>query len=393
MMSKFFEKGVAEIIDKKSLEQKLKSKKKLRIKLGVDPTRPDIHLGHAVALRVLKKLQDAGHIIIFLIGDYTTKIGDPSGRNTTRPILDDAEIKKNAKTYFDQVGLILDLKKTEIRYNSEWFSKMNFNDIIQLAGKFTVAQIIERDDFEKRLKGGQDVGLHEMLYPLMQAYDSVVLKADVEFGGTDQRFNILAGRDLQKKMGQAPQDVVMMDILIGLDGKEKMSKSLDNFIGISENPKTMFGKAMSIPDSLIESYFTLCTDETAAEIKKQIESMNPPAGGGKNPRDVKAELAEKIVELYHGKKEAKEAKEEFFKVFSKKELPSEIPIVKLSGSFELPLFLIELGATTSNSEARRLISQGAVKIDGAKVTDPKSLIATHKDMIVQVGKQKYYKIK
>ena len=393
MMSKFFEKGVAEIIDKKSLEEKLKSTKKLRIKLGVDPTRPDIHLGHAVALRILKKLQDAGHTIIFLIGDYTTKIGDPSGRNTTRPVLDDAEIKKNAKTYFDQVGLILDLKKTEIRYNSEWFSKMNFNDILQIAGKFTVAQIIERDDFEKRLKNGIDVGLHEMLYPLMQAYDSVILKADVEFGGTDQRFNILAGRDLQKKMGQAPQDIVMMDILIGLDGKEKMSKSLDNYIGISEDPKTMFGKTMSIPDSLIESYFTLCTDESSTEIKKHIDSMNPPAGGGKNPRDVKAELAEKIVELYHGKKKAKEAKDEFFKVFSKKELPSDIPSIKLSGNFELPLFLIELGATTSNSEARRLIDQGAVKIDGTKVTDPKSQIATHKDMIIQVGKQKYYKIK
>ena len=389
MTNNFFEKGVAEIIDKKSLEQKLESKKKLRIKIGVDPTRPDIHLGHAVALRVLRKLQDAGHIIIFLIGDYTTKIGDPSGRNTTRPVLDDAEIKKNAKTYFDQVGLILDLKKTEVRYNSEWFSKMNFNDILQIAGKFTVAQIIERDDFEKRLKGGVDVGLHEMLYPLMQAYDSVILKADVEFGGTDQRFNILAGRDLQKKMGQAPQDIVLVGLLIGLDGKEKMSKSLDNYIGITESPKTMFGKTMSIPDSLIESYFELCTDVTSDDIKKHLDSMKK----GKNPRDVKAELAEKIVELYHGKDKAGEAKEEFFKVFSKKELPSKIPTVNLSGDFELPLFLLELGATTSNSEARRLIAQGAVKIDGAKVTDPKSQIATHKDMVIQVGKQKYYKIK
>jgi len=384
----FFEKGVAEIIDKKSLEEKLKSKKKLRLKYGVDPTRPDIHLGHAVALQILKKMQDAGHTIIFLVGDYTTKIGDPSGRNTTRPILDDAEIKKNAKTYFDQVGLILDLKKTEVRYNSEWFSKMNFNDILQLAGKFTVAQIIERDDFEKRLKGGVDVGLHEMLYPLMQAYDSVVLKADVEFGGTDQRFNMLAGRDLQKKMGQTPQDIVMMEILIGLDGKEKMSKSLNNYIGISESPKSMFGKTMSIPDSLIKLYFELCTDESKSVAQKQMAKIK----SGANPRDIKAELAEKIVEIYHGKKKAQEAKKEFFKVFSKKELPSSIPKVKLSGNYELPLFLIELGAASSNSEARRLISQGAVKIDGTKVTDPKSQIATHKNMIIQVGKQKYYKI-
>lgn len=389
MKNNFFEKGVVEIIEKESLEQKLASKKKLRIKIGVDPTRPDIHLGHAVALRVLKRLQDAGHTIIFLIGDYTTKIGDPSGRNSTRPILDDEEIKANAKTYFDQVGNILDLKKTEIRYNSEWFSKMNFNDILQLAGKFTVAQITERDDFEKRLKGGIDVGLHEMLYPLMQAYDSVVLKADVEFGGTDQRFNMLAGRVLQKKMGQAPQDVVMVGLLIGLDGKEKMSKSLDNYIGITEPANSMFGKTMSIPDSLIESYFVLCTDETETQIKKHIADMK----AGKNPRDVKAELAEEIVEIYHGKKKAGEAKEEFFKVYSKKELPSDIPVVKISGTYTLPLFLIELGAVSSNSEARRLIEQGGLKIDDAKITDPKAEIATHPGMIVQAGKRKIYKIK
>lgn len=389
MKNDFFEKGVVEIIEKESLEQKLKSKKKLRIKIGVDPTRPDIHLGHAVALRVLKKLQDAGHTIIFLIGDYTTKIGDPSGRNATRPILDDAEIKKNAKTYFDQVGIILDLKKTEIRYNSEWFSKMNFNDILQIAGKFTVAQITERDDFEKRLKNGIDVGLHEMLYPLMQAYDSVVLNADVEFGGTDQRFNMLAGRVLQKKMGQAPQDVVMVGLLVGLDGKEKMSKSLDNYIGITEEPNSMFGKAMSIPDTLIESYFVLCTDETEVQIKKHVADMK----AGKNPRDIKADLAEKIVEIYHGKKKAEEAKKEFFNVFSKKELPKDIPEVKITGTYTLPLFLIELGAVVSTSEARRLIEQGGLKIDNTKITDPKSEIATHPGMLVQVGKRKIYKIK
>ena len=389
MKNNFFEKGVVEIIDKKSLEQKLKEKTKLRIKMGFDPTRPDIHLGHAVGLRILKKLQDAGHTIIFLIGDYTTKIGDPSGRNTTRPILDDTEIKKNAATYFEQVEKILDVKKAQVRYNSEWYEKMNFNDILQIAGKFTVAQITERDDFEKRLKNGIDVGLHEMLYPLMQAYDSVVLNADVEFGGTDQKFNILAGRDLQKKMGQAPQDVVLVSLLVGLDGKEKMSKSLDNYIGVTEDPQSMFGKTMSIPDSLIESYFALCTDETPAQIKKHMESMK----AGKNPRDVKTELAMRIVEIYHDKKKAKEAKEEFLNVFSKRELPKNIPTVNLSGNYELPLFVIELGAAGSNSDARRLISQGAVKIDGTKVTDPKSQISTHSGMIIQVGKQKYYKIK
>lgn len=385
----FFEKGVAEIIDKKSIEQKLKSGKKLKIKMGFDPTRPDIHLGHAVGLRILRKLQDAGHTIIFLIGDYTTKIGDPSGRNTTRPILDDEEIKKNAATYFEQVGKILDVKKAQIRYNSEWFEKMNFNDILQLAGKFTVAQIIERDDFEKRLKNGVDVGLHETLYPLMQAYDSVVLEADVEFGGSDQKFNILAGRNLQKKMGQTPQDIVLVELLVGLDGKEKMSKSLDNYIGITEKPNEMFGKVMSLPDSMIGTYFNLCTDEPPKQIKKHLLDIKK----GKNPRDVKALLAEKIVEIYHGKKPAEKAKEEFFNVFSKKELPKDIPMVEISGTFDLPLFLIELRAASSNSEARRLIEQGAVKVDGAKLTDFKSEIATHSGMIVQVGKKKFFKIK
>lgn len=389
MNKDFFEKGVAEIIDEKSLQNKLGGKNILRIKMGFDPTRPDIHLGHAVGLRILKKLQDAGHKIIFLIGDYTTKIGDPSGRNTTRPILSDAEIKKNAKTYFDQVGKILDVKKAEIRYNSEWFKKLSFNDILQLTGKFTVAQIIERDDFEKRLKKGLDVGLHETLYPLMQAYDSVMLKADVEFGGTDQKFNLLAGRDLQKKMGQTPQDIVMVNLLVGLDGKEKMSKSLDNYIGVTEDPNSMFGKVMSIPDSLIETYFTLCTDETPEKIQRYMLEMKK----GKNPRDVKALLAEKIVTIYHDEKKAKNAKEEFEKVFSKKELPTNIPEVKIEGNYDLPLFLIEIGAASSNSEARRLIEQGGVRIDGAKITDPKSDISTHRGMIVQVGKKKVLKVK
>ncbi len=389
MKNEFFEKGVAEIIDEKSLEAKLKANKKLRIKMGFDPTRPDIHLGHAVGLRILRKLQDAGHTIIFLIGDYTTKIGDPSGRNTTRPILSDQEIKKNAATYFNQASKILDVKKAEIKYNSAWLKKLDLNDILQLAGKFTVAQIVERDDFEKRLKKGVDVGLHEVLYPLMQAYDSVVLNADVEFGGTDQKFNLLAGRDLQKKMGQKPQDIVMVDLLVGLDGKEKMSKSLDNYIGVTEDPNTMFGKVMSIPDSLIEMYFNLCTDETPSKTAKYMNEIKE----GKNPRDIKLILAEKIVEIYHGKKEAEEAREEFIKIFSRKELPSSIPTVNLSGTYELPLFLIELNATQSNSEARRLIAQGAVRIDHTKVTDPKAEVATHPGMIVQVGKKKFYKIK
>lgn len=388
MTTDFWKRGIEEIINEKSFIQKLKSKKKLKIKLGVDPTKPDIHLGHAVLLWRLKELQNLGHKIIFIIGDYTTKVGDPSGRNKSRPVLSDKEIKTNSKSYFDQVGKILDLKKTEIKYNSEWYSKMNFNDILQIASKFTVAQIIERDDFEKRLKSGSDLSLSEMLYPVMQAYDSVVLSADVETGGTDQKFNMLCGRSLQKKFDQTPQEVITMKILVGLDGEEKMSKSQDNYIGITETAFSQFGKIMSIPDKAIHQYFSLCTLLSDSEISKKMAKIKK----GINPRDIKEELAMNIVELYHGKKEALLAAKEFTKIFTKKLLPSNINKIKLSGVYALPALILELGAATSSSEARRLISQGAVKIDKAKLTDPKSSISLRKDMVIQVGKQKYYQI-
>lgn len=389
MTEEFFHKGIIEIIDDKNFRTKLKTKK-LRIKYGVDPTRPDIHLGHTVQLWKLKKLQKAGHKIIFLIGDYTTKIGDPSGRNTTRPVLTDEEIKINAETYFAQVGKILDIEKTEIRYNSEWYSKMDFSDILQLAGKFTVAQILERDDFNKRMIAHNDIGLHELLYPVMQAYDSVVLKADVEFGGSDQRFNMLAGRDLQKKMGLTPQDVFITDLLVGLDGKVKMSKSVGNYIGITEDANTMYGKAMSIPDDLIINYFELVTDKTEeeiAEIKTRLKN-------GVNPRNSKMELAYEIAKIFHGSKKADEAQKEFVSVYSEKQLPADIPTISINyGNYGVPLLLINLGITSSNSEARRLISQGAVKIDEAKITDWKAIIGVKKGMLIQVGKLKYFKIK
>ncbi len=390
MIEEFFVDGIAEIIGEIDLRGKLKSGKKLRVKFGADPTRPDIHIGHAVVLRKMKMLQDAGHQIIFLIGDYTTKIGDPTGRNTTRPVLTDEEIKINAKTYFDQVGKILDLAKTEIRYNSEWYSKMTFNDILQIAGKFTVAQIIERDDFEKRLKSGSDIGLHEMLYPVMQAYDSVVLEADIEFGGNDQKFNMLAGRDLQRKMGQARQDIVILDLLVGTDGKIKMSKSCDNYIGVTDEPKEMFGKIMSIPDDVILIYFKLATNLSAAEINQIDQDLKL----GKNPRDIKVQLAFEITKIYHGEELANEAKTEFFNVFSNKQLPNDIPsIVFEYGNYDVPLVLVGLGAASSNTDARRLIEQGAVRIDGARITDAKASVAINKDMLIQVGKHKYFKIK
>lgn len=389
MNNNFFTRGIVETIDEKSLKSRLQNGK-LRIKMGFDPTRPDIHLGHAVGLRKLKELQDDGHKIIFLIGDYTAKIGDPSGRNTTRPVLTDLEIKENAKTYFDQVSKILDVKKAEICYNSEWYKKMSFSDILQLLGKFTVAQIIERDDFEKRLKGGIDIGMHEVMYPIMQAYDSVMLKADVEFGGSDQKFNMLAGRDLQKKMGQAPQDIVMVKLLVGTEGKEKMSKSLNNYIGITEDPNIAFGKIMSIPDSAILEYFELVTDLSDEKIQTISDQLKSDA----NPRDLKMELAYEIVCLYHGEKSASQAKAEFIQVFSKKELPTEIPEIKLTpGNYDLSLLLANLQAVASSSEARRLIEQGGIKIDDVKITDPKAIIGVSAGMIVQVGKKRFFRIK
>lgn len=387
-MNDLFDRGVAEIINEKSLKDKLEGGKKLRIKYGVDPTKPDIHLGHAVALWKLKALQDEGHTIIFLIGDFTTKIGDPSGRNNARPVLTDEEIKVNAKSYFDQVGKILDLKKTEVRYNSEWFEKMDLGETLKLAGKFTVAQIIERDDFEKRLKGGCDIGVHEIFYPLMQAHDSVVLKADVEFGGVDQKFNMLAGRDLQRKMGQTPQEVVMMKLLVGLDGKVKMSKSANNYISITESANEMFGKVMSIPDSVIDEYFLLCTKLPESEIASFSEEIK----AGKNPRDIKLILAEEIVKLYHTAEVARKAKEEFINVFSKKELPSDIPEIEVSIDQLLPQLIFNLGLAHSNSEARRLVLQNAVTIDGEKSADPKSIIKTKSGMLIQVGR-KFVRIK
>jgi len=389
MDSRLNKRGIEEIISDKELDTKLKSGNKLRIKFGVDPSSPDIHLGHAVVLIKLKQFQDQGHQIIFLIGDYTAMIGDPSGKNKTRPVLTEAQISQNAKTYFDQVGKIIDIKKAEIRKNSEWFEKMTLKELIDIGSKFSVASIIERDDFEKRLKTNQEISMHELYYPMMQAYDSVMLKADVEFGGTDQRFNMLAGRELQKKIGQFPQVVITTKLLVGTDGKEKMSKSLGNYIGITEGPKEQFGKVMSIPDNLIEQYFELCTGLDQSAINKMVLEMKE----GNNPRDYKLILAEKIVTLYHGQNEAAYAKEHFLNQFQKKEMPDEMLNIELSGNYILPLLLSEIGAADSNSDAKRLIEQGGVRIDGTKITDTQAEISTHSGMVIQVGKLKFWRIK
>jgi len=381
--------GIEDIISMAGLEKKLKNGDKLRIKLGADPNRPDIHLGHAVVLRLMKRFQDNGHTVIFLIGDYTAKIGDPSGRNKTRPILSDDEIKVNAKTYMDQVGKIIDINKAEIRFNSEWLKKLSFADVLKLTSSFTVAQTIERDDFQKRIKNQQEIGLHELLYPVMQAYDSVILKADLELGGTDQRFNLLAGRELQKKLGQEPQNIITCTLLVGLDGKEKMSKSLDNYIAVNDSPDEMFGKVMSIPDSQIISYFELCTDLSDSEITKIKKELKD----GQNPREIKFKLALEIASLYHNKQLAKKAGEEFNKIHQQKQLPKEIEEVNITGEFEITKLITQLQLAKSNSEARRLVEQGGVKIDGAVISEISVKIKTYPGMIIQAGKRRFLKIK
>jgi len=379
-----------EVIIRTDLEKKLNSEKKLRIKLGCDPSRPDLHLGHSIVLRKLKEFQDLGHQVVFIIGDYTGMIGDPSGKSKTRPALSKEEVKKNAESYFEQVGKILNIKKTEIRYNSEWFAKLNFEDILKLLSKFTVARILERDDFSKRLKSGIDIAVSEMLYPVMQAYDSIMIKADVEIGGTDQKFNMLAGRDLQRKMNLPEQNVLTVPLLVGLDGKEKMSKSLDNYIGIAEEPDSMFGKIMSISDEMIFYYFKLLTNISEDELKKIELDLKDSL---KNPRDLKVQLAKNIIEIYHNKKSADEAEEEFNKIFRDKKKPTEIKKRKLEiGNWKLVDLLVELNLADSKGNARRLVQQGGVRIDYAVQKDFDENIEVKNGMIVQVGKRRFVKI-
>ncbi len=388
-MDELFTRGVEQIIGREELDKALKSGRKLRLKFGVDPTRPDIHIGHVVLLRQLRQFQDMGHTVIFLIGDYTSKIGDPSGKSKTRPVLTDDEIMANSQTYLDQVGKILDIKKIEIRRNSEWLSKLTFADLLVLAAKFSVAQLIERDDFNNRLKSGQELALHELLYPLMQAYDSVALEADVEFGGNDQLFNMLAGRSLQKKMDQRPQAVFVSELLVGTDGVKKMSKSLDNYIAINDEPVDMYGKAMSLPDSLIAPYYKLCTEIPMNIIDELVKTL----AEGANPRDSKASLAREIVRLYHGEATALKAEDTWNKQFREGGRPKEIKIYQARDAhMTLVDLLVESGMATSKNEARRLIDQGGVKLDDTVQTPEAEPVFTSGD-ILQVGKRRYLKLK
>ena len=386
--------GVADLLPedefKKKLEKAVATNTPLIIKLGLDPTAPDIHLGHTVVLRKLKLFQDFGHKVIILIGDFTARIGDPTGKSVTRPPLTEEQVITNAKTYQEQIFKVLDAEKTEVRFNSEWLSKLDFADVLKLASKYTVARMLERDDFHKRYTEGRPISIHEFMYPLMQGYDSIALKADVEFGGTDQTFNLLMGRHLQGEEGMPEQTIITMPILEGLDGVQKMSKSLGNYIGISEAPSEMYGKAMSIPDELMMRYFMLVTDmsiEEQEQLSKDLES------GAAHPRDVKMKLAHTIVRLYHGEEAANFGQDEFVRVFQKHAMPTDIPEYKVAITEEpvfVPQLLSDAGLTASNGEARRSIKAGAFKIDGEKCNEEH--IVLKDGMVLQVGKRKFIKI-
>ena len=387
--------GVADLINEqdlvKKIEKSIKENKPLVVKLGLDPTAPDIHLGHTVPLRKLRLFQEFGHQVVIVIGGFTARIGDPTGKSVTRPPLTKEEVLKNAETYKTQIFKVLDPEKTIVRDNSEWLESMNFADVLRLASSYTVARMMERDDFSKRFKEGRPIGVHEFMYPLMQGHDSVALHADVEFGGTDQTFNLLMGRHLQELEGQEPQVVITMPLLEGLDGIQKMSKSLGNYIGIDEEPKEMYGKAMSIPDELMMRYFMLVTDmsiEEQEDMAKRLES------GELHPRDAKMQLARTIVRLYHGEEAAFEAEEEFKRVFQQRAMPTDIPEYAMVAPTEpifVPQFCTDAGLTASNGEARRSIKAGAFKVNGEKYTEEN--LKLEDGMIVQVGKRKFVKIK
>lgn len=385
--------GVEEIIPEKEFKTILESKKKLIIKAGFDPTSSDLHLGHTVLINKLKQFQDLGHKIIFLIGDFTGLIGDPSGVNETRPTVSKSELKKNAKSYSEQVFKILDPKKTKIEYNSSWFDKMKPSEIIELASAMTVARMLERDDFSKRFKGNRPISIHEFLYPLVQGYDSFALKADIELGGTDQKFNLLVGRDIQKLNNMKEQIVITMPILEGLDGIKKMSKSLNNYIGLKEKPETMFGKIMSISDELMWKYFDLLSFKS----NKEINSYKASVKKGANPMEFKIILGEEIVERFHTKKAAEDAREEFKNRFRKKKAPSKIKKVKIKIASK-EILLIDLLAEpklkkdilcSSKSEARRMIKQSAVKVDNNKINNEQFLIKNGSKHTFQVGKHRH----
>ena len=383
--------GAEEILVESELIKKLEEGRPLRIKAGFDPTAPDLHLGHTVLINKLKQFQDLGHEVLFLIGDFTAMIGDPTGKNVTRKPLTKEQVLENAKTYQEQVFKILDPARTKVLFNSEWIGAMSSSEMIQLASKHTVARMLERDDFSKRYKSGQPIAIHEFLYPLIQGQDSVVIKADVELGGTDQKFNLLVGRHLQELDGQKPQTILTMPILEGLDGVQKMSKSLNNYIGIADKPDDMFGKIMSISDELMWRYYELLSFKSLSEIKKWRQSCEE----GENPRNYKVALAEEIIERFHGYDAAKKALESFEARFQRGAMPDEMDEVMLAtqeDAYPIANLLKDAGLTKSTSEAIRMVKQGAVKIDGERVSDPKIQVSVGQQLVFQVGKRKFARV-
>jgi tyrosyl-tRNA synthetase len=378
--------GTVEIIEEEELLKKLKEGRPLRVKAGFDPTAPDLHLGHTVLLQKLRQFQQLGHEVYFVIGDFTAMIGDPTGRSETRPPLSREEVLENAKTYEHQVFKILDPEKTNIVFNSTWLSELGTEGIIKLAGKYTVARMLERDDFSKRFKEGVPIYIHEFIYPLLQGYDSVFLKADVELGGTDQKFNLLVGRDLQRAFGQEPQVCITLPLLVGLDGVRKMSKSYQNYVAIQEEPESMFGKIMSISDDLMWEYYTLLTDYTEEEIEDFKKNLHP--------MEAKKKLAHYIVERFHGKEQADRALEFFVKTFSQREFPEDAPIIEVPYGLKRRAYelLFELGIESSKNSARRVVEGGGLRINGTKVEDPNQEIEIKEELRLQVGKKRFYRV-
>ena len=381
LIEEILRRGVDEIIVRENLEKKLKSGRQLRVKFGIDPTGADLHIGHAVPLRKLKQFQDLGHKIILLIGDYTAMIGDPSGRDKTRPVLSEKDVKRNMKTYLTQAAKVIDIKKAEVRHNSEWYRKGFTQLLMELTSRITVARVLERDDFQKRLKEGSDIQMQEIMYPLLQGYDSVMLKADVELGGSDQKFNLLMGRKVQKKYNQPEQDIMTMLLLEGIDGERKMSKSYSNYIALFDSPEDMFGKVMSMPDILIKKYFELATNVPIVEVEKDLN----------DPMKAKKRLAREIITLYHSAKEAKVAEENFVKIFQKKETPEEVESCKVESKV-LVETLKECGFVESTSASRRVITQGGVRVDNEIQKDPYFNLSAGEHLI-QKGKRHFKKVK
>lgn len=389
IITDLLERGVAQVNVYEDLKERLQNGDKLRIKFGIDPTGSDLTLGHAVPLRKLKHFQDAGHQVCLLFGTFTGQIGDPTGKSQTRPQLTRAQIDEHVKTYLEQAAKVLDVDNIEVVYNHEWLEGMNFADVLQLAGNFTVAQMLERDMFQERIKAGKEINLTEFMYPLMQGYDSVPMKADVELGGTDQLFNMMAARPIQKSHGMRPQNVMTVPILVGLDGTEKMSKSLGNYIALNDSAQEMFGKTMSIPDEAIGQYFELATDVPLAEIaemKKQMDS-------GSNPRDFKMRLGREIVALYHGSAAAEDAQDQFIQVFQKGQNPDEIELKELGvANIGIVDLLVEAGLCSSKSEARRMVEQGGVKVDDLKVDSIDFEVELAEERLVRAGKRKFMRV-